>query len=136
MARSDFSKPTLDQARERLSTLLVAYMAATGFPETTVGRIARNDPKCFTSFRVRDFQHASYDLVVSRFSALWPEGCEWPASVPRQAPAEIDAETLKLIADRHERTRTRKTAAPLPGGATWPSDIPQPAANPEVPTNG
>ena len=123
-----FQSPTLETARERLATLLAGYGAATGFPETLVGKIARGDPKCAAAFRSRDFLHGSYDLVVSRLSALWPEGAEWPADVPRQAPAVIEPEILQLIADRRDRKAStpRPAAEPLPEGAEWPADIPRP----------
>lgn len=138
MTAPSYTRPTLDVARERLETLIAAYREATGFPETVVGQISRNDKKFTASIRQRDFLHGSYDQVVARLSAVWPDGAEWPASVPRLAPADMDAETLQLIADRQGKARPRTAVEPLPRDAAWPADIPRPAgaAEPNGKANG
>lgn len=35
-----------------------------------------------------DVHTATYEAAMKWFAANWPEGAEWPADVPRPAPAE------------------------------------------------
>lgn len=124
-----FAPASLEIARRNLRTIFEAFGKATGYPPTFVGFIARGEPKWARQFEDRDFTHTSYDTAVSRLSALWPEGAEWPPEVPRLAPAEeIPSEILERIKAREDRRETDRKPDPaaLPGGATWPDDIPRP----------
>lgn len=87
-----FPPPSLDVARQNLTALLEAFERATGLAPTYIGIIARGgDPKFCRSYLEKDFGFESYDIVVSRLSALWPENAAWPEGVPRLAPAPIEA---------------------------------------------
>lgn len=87
-----FAPRTLDTARQNLTALLQAFERETGLAPTYIGIVARGgDPKFCRSYLENDFGFESYDVVVSRLSALWPEGAEWPDGVPRLAPAPIEA---------------------------------------------
>lgn len=106
-----FAPNALDVARDRLTALFDAYRSYTGFSPTFVGKLAVNgDPKFAKSYPSANFSFGTYDTVVSRFSAIWPADLPWPESVPRQAPATIDPETL---ADLHARL-ARVGKAPKP----------------------
>lgn len=122
MSQSPFAKPTLDIAREHLTILLGRFGELTGYPPTLVARLARGEPKFARSYLENHFGFRSYDTVVSRLSALWPTGAAWPAEVPRQAPAVIEADVLAELAARDEKARPKA----LPDGAPWPDDIPRP----------
>lgn len=87
-----FAPPTLEAARHNLTVLLEAFEKETGLAPTYIGIIARGgDPKFCRSYLEKDFGFESYDIVVSRLSALWPDSAVWPDSVPRLAPAPIEA---------------------------------------------
>lgn len=108
-----FAPKTLDVARERLTTLFDAYRVHTGLAPTFIGIIARGgDPKFFRSYMAQDFGFRSYDTVVSRFSAIWPDDLPWPADVPRQAPAAIEPEMLEELTSRLARLGKASTALP------------------------
>lgn len=146
MADPEYDRPRLDQARKEIDVLFAAYMAATGLAPTFVSMIVtaggekalRGDQAFLSKLWTKDFGHAIYDRVNSRFSALWPSGEGWPPFVPRQAPAKIEAETLKLIASTlaakaaraASEARKKKLDVPLhagwPAGQPWPADIPRP----------
>lgn len=62
-----------------------AYAGARSLSLTTLGRLAAGDWRFFdrvvegsTTFTAR-----KYDDVMLWFSERWPEGCDWPAEVPR-----------------------------------------------------
>jgi hypothetical protein len=96
-----FSKPLLDTARDHISALFQAFEQHTGLPRTYIGKLARGEPKFGTTFEDLDFRVGSYDVVISRLSAVWPDDLPWPAEVPRQAPTEIPDD---LLSDYRRRT--------------------------------
>lgn len=124
-----FAEPTLSVARRNLRRLFDVLGAATGWPPTFVGFVARGEPKWARQFEERDFTHSGYDVTVARLSAIWPDGVEWPAEVPRQAPAtDVPQEILDKIAARGapKAPPAPRDCPALPGGAAWPEDIPKP----------
>lgn len=126
MTQSPFAKSALETAREHLTILFARFGELTGYPPTLVARLARGEPKFARTYKTSDFGFRSYDIVVSRLSALWPTGAAWPSEVPRQAPAVIEPEVLADLAARAEKSRPKA----LPDGAPWPDDIPLPAQAP------
>ncbi len=95
-----FAPAMQDIARSHLEDLLRAYRAATGFEESTIGKLVHGDPKWALGFRGRNFGVATYDQHVRRFSAIWPAGMDWPAAVPRQAPEMLPPEALEKLTAR------------------------------------
>lgn len=92
-----YARPALEVARDHIGDLLTAYEQATGFPPSFACKIARGDPKFASTYREVGFGFRSYDVFVGRMSAIWPDGVEWPSSVPRQAPAEIDPDAQAAL---------------------------------------
>ncbi len=107
MPNETFARPSLEIAREHVAVLLERFGALTGYPPTFVAKLARGEPKFARQFREKDFGFRSYDVVVSRMSALWPKGAEWPAEIPRQEPAKIEPEVFAEIEARAERLRAK-----------------------------
>jgi hypothetical protein len=73
------------ELRSNLMACASAYAAARSLSLTTLGRLAAGDWRFFdrvvegsTTFTAR-----KYDDVMLWFSERWPEGCDWPAGVPR-----------------------------------------------------
>jgi|KBSMisStaDraftv2_1062788.scaffolds.fasta_scaffold360872_3 hypothetical protein len=72
-------------AIEQLLKVARAYGAAEGVPLSTVSSRALNDGK-----RLKALEEEGADITVGRletalrwFSDKWPDGCDWPADVPR-----------------------------------------------------
>ncbi len=84
-------------ARAHLEALLASYSTATGLKEGTIGKLVQGDPKWAPGFRGRNIGIGTYDQSVRRFSAVWPEGVEWPDAVPRQAPEMLSPEALTKL---------------------------------------
>lgn len=107
-----------------------AYRAATGCTQTRLDEIVSGYRTFSQSMDRADMRAGTYDKIMSRFSAIWPDGVEWPAGIDRREPAVLDAPTLKLVSD------ATKPSVRLVGGIhpewppdkPWPSDIPKPAA--------
>lgn len=109
----------LEILRSNIARLFDAYCTATGASPSAVSVAVSNDNKFVKTFRERDMRVGTYDLVVSRFSAIWPEGAAWPDGVDRPAPA-VDAQAPA-------RGRLQPTIHPeWPEGVPWPADIPKP----------
>lgn len=104
---SDFAPASIEIARAHIGHLLAAYQGATGFPKTFCAKVARGEPKFADLYQTIDFGFRSYDAVVSRLSAVWPEGTPWPEHIPRQAPAEIPEDLLASIREREDRMGAR-----------------------------
>lgn len=118
-----------DLLRSNLLTLLDAFTEATGWKTTTCSRVVAMDPKFFTRLSDddnRDFRVGTYDMIASRFSALWPDGLAWPEGIDRPEPADVEQETRDLV-----RARISPPERPIrdwPKGTPWPDDIPRPVA--------
>ena len=92
-----FAPALLDVARAHLEALLAAYRAATGLKEGTIGKLVQGDPRWAAGFRSRNIGVGTYDQSIRRFSAVWPEGADWPADVPRHAPDALPGEALDKL---------------------------------------
>ena len=104
MQQETFAPPALDTARKHIRALLDAYRDATGLPATFIGIVAvGGDPKFARTFETSNFSFGVYDRLVARLSAVWPEGVEWPADVPRQPPAKVEPQVLEELAARLAR---------------------------------
>ena len=81
------------EARLRLDLLALfsafgeAYaLSATAISETVFGdrQLHQRINKSAGSFRVR-----TYDMIVGRFSTLWPDDVKWPQGIPRVDEADL-----------------------------------------------
>ena len=84
--------------RENAQTLLAEYAAYTGLAPTHVARMLFRDGAYMLSVLGRlkaqrsptvSFRVRTYDIIVARFSEVWPEALEWPAGVPRIGPEHV-----------------------------------------------
>lgn len=120
MTQETYATPLTEIARDHIGTIFSAYQAATGTPPSAAAKLIYGDPKFPTSFMKVSITVGTYDKFISRFSACWPQWADWPAAVPRQAPAEIPAADFAVI-----RAKQAKRA-PTPFQGEWPADIPKP----------
>lgn len=114
--------------KSNLKTLLTLFQDATGYRDTTCGKIVARDQRFFAKLDKAAVRARTYDTVAARFSALWPSEVEWPADIPRPEPEEIDAETRALI----EAQVAKKIEKSVPverwrADEPWPDDVPKPA---------
>lgn len=130
MSDAQFQKPTLEVARENLARLFEAFATATGIAQAVASEIVADDRAFVYRAQRKPINFTTYDHVVGRFSAIWPAGADWPAPVPRLAPEALPPKAAARLAEATakvaERALRNSQAAQLPGGAPWPSDIPQP----------
>jgi hypothetical protein len=77
------------ELKSHLLALVEAYAAFASVGVTTVWRQAINDPAFQERLRSdKTITLRTYDRAVEWLSANWPEGADWPATVPRPVPAE------------------------------------------------
>lgn len=97
----------LSQMRANLAKVFESYREATGFSATFCTEVACGDPKFYRSYQEKDFRVGTYDKVLGRLSAVWPDGAQWPDGIGRPEPidpgesirAEIAARNSKEAAD-------------------------------------
>lgn len=107
-----YAEPFIAIARRHIAALLDGYRDATGLPMTFVARMAgKGDSKFAKTFQTSNFSFGTYDAINSRLSAVWPLGAEWPAGVPRQAPAEIEPEVMAELEARLSKIAGMTSAA-------------------------
>lgn len=100
-----YAAPALTLARAHIARLVGDFRQHTGLPPSFVSAYARvGDAKWFANYRVQNFTFGTYDQVVQRMSAVWPDDLPWPAEVPRQAPAQ-DVSDLEIEWTRQMRAR-------------------------------
>jgi hypothetical protein len=124
----------LSQFRKNLAVLSTSLAEEAGVSASSVGKYIARDPKFFSSCQETDFRVGTYDYVVARFSAIWPEHLAWPEDIERPAASEIDPVTRDWFLPRFKQ-RGKIAASVLaewPAGEPWPEDI----AKPEALTNG
>jgi hypothetical protein len=119
MDKSPYAPPLKQTATAHNDAVYAAYRAATGTPPTVAAKLIYGDPKFGSVYAALNFTVATYDRFMGLMSACWPEWADWPADVPRPAPAEIAPENLAAI-----RVRQHRAAPTQPG--VWPDDIPKP----------
>lgn len=74
--------------RQHLIEAAQAYEAATGISMPTIGRRAMNDNTVLARLAAgQGFTVKTYDRLIAWLSENWPDGADWPADVPRPAPA-------------------------------------------------
>ncbi len=98
MENDTFAPPAVQIARENITALIDAIRAETGLSLTAAFKWACDgDPKFSSQYLVNNFSFGRYDTMVSRLSAVWPEGLAWPRQVPRQAPADLLPEDIEAF---------------------------------------
>jgi hypothetical protein len=72
-----------EQLLSHLRVLLVTYCRHQGvMPSTATARLL-GDPRLAARPEAGDdFRVSTYDKVLDAFARRWPDGLEWPASVP------------------------------------------------------
>lgn len=115
----------LSKFRKNLETLSALLAEKTGVSLSTLGKRLAGDPKFFANAQKVDFRVGSYDYVVGRLSAIWPENLTWPDDIDRPAPSEIEPTTRDWVNARlaDGEAETKKTPDGWPDGQAWPSDI-------------
>ena len=72
------------ELRENLRTLSQAYLARRPYAATTLWARATKEARFMDRLEGgKTFTVRKYDRTVQWFSNNWPEGAEWPESVPR-----------------------------------------------------
>lgn len=69
-------------------------------PPSILGQIVKNDGNWVSDYRSKDIRIGTYDRVVSRLSAIWPDHVAWPDDVPRPEPAQIEPAAAADAAQR------------------------------------
>lgn len=107
-----------------------AYRAATGCTQTRLDEIVSGYRTFSQSMDRADMRDGTYDKIMSRFSAIWPDDAEWPAGIDRPEPAALDETTLKLVSEAiRPMAKSFSGIHPeWPPDKPWPSDIPKPSA--------
>lgn len=114
----------LDLFRTNIRVTMDAYRKATGCTQTKLDEIVSGYRTFSQTIDRVDMRAGTYDKIMSRFSAIWPEGVAWPAGVERPEPATLDAQTLKLVSENRKPVSGIHPEWPV--GEAWPLDIPQP----------
>lgn len=104
--------PTLaETARANIETAADLFIASTGLSRTYLSTVLRGDSAFLKRLADTSMNIRSYDDVMGRMSAIWPDDVAWPTSVPRPAPvclpAEVKSELEAKLADRAERIAQR-----------------------------
>lgn len=104
--------PTLTEtARANIETAADLFTASTGLSRTYLSTVLRGDSAFLKRLADTSMNIRSYDEVMGRMSAIWPDDVAWPVSVPRPAPVslpdEIRAELEAKLADRAGRIARR-----------------------------
>jgi hypothetical protein len=77
---------------DALLALARAYGSATGASTTTISSRVFDDGKKLAAVEAgSDIYSGRLIRAVQWFSDNWPDGAEWPASVPRPAPNSVAA---------------------------------------------
>lgn len=119
--------------RKNLAICCNLLAAEAGVAASSVGKYIAGDPKFFDSCQRVDIRTGTYDYVMGRFSAIWPDHLPWPEGVDRPAPSPVEPQTLDWFLPRLAPRDRSKDHLP----ADWPKDKPWPhdIAIPEK-TNG
>lgn len=108
-----YAPPALEAARGHIGRLVDAFREATGFSTSFVAAFARKgDTKWLTNYLHQNITMGTYDQVVSRLSAVWPDDVAWPDGVPRQAPS---TEADEWMTQMRERLAARQPKEPMNG---------------------
>lgn len=110
----------LETLRGNITRLFDAYCEATGAGRVALSVQVARDPKFVKSYLERDMRIGTYDMVVSRFSAIWPQSLPWPEGISRPAPYEASDD------DDGPRAPRSRLHPEWPAGVPWPEDIPLP----------
>lgn len=90
MVNENTYAPTLTETtRNNIRVAVDALTGATGLTDTLIGRTLKNDGGFLPRLGKTSINIRSYDEVMGRLSAIWPDEVEWPASVPRPAPIPV-----------------------------------------------
>jgi hypothetical protein len=101
--------PTLiETARANIGAVVAEIMRVTGLQQTFLSRFASRDSAFLKRLPDTSMNIRTYDEVMARLSAAFPEGCIWPAAVPRPVPADLDDVERQELAAMIVRRRAIK----------------------------
>lgn len=113
--------------RKNLAVLSSTLAEAANVSPKSIGKHIARDPKFFSGCQERDIRAGTYDFILARFSALWPQHLTWPDDIDRPAPSPIEPETLEWFLPRLKpREKADQLPADWPKGQPWPDDIAKP----------
>lgn len=131
-----YAPPLIETARAHITTVVDALSAATGLKKTFISEVAKGD-RAFLS-RIEDtvFSFRTYDEVMGRLSAAWPDSAPWPETVPRYPPTDLPDDIRAELDRRLSRAEEEKAArvaelkAELARLGADPTEAAQAPANP------
>lgn len=83
--------PPLSQAtRHHIRAAVDALIVGKGVTETFSSRLFTGDSAFVRRLPETSMNIRTYDQIMGRISALWPNDLEWPADVPRPEPLPIE----------------------------------------------
>jgi len=81
-----------DELRAHLLSLANAFATAERTSLRTIGKRALNDNTFFHRIEQGDgFNVKTFDRLVAWFACHWPQGCDWPAGIPRSPQTGVAA---------------------------------------------
>ena len=87
--------PTLaETARLNIEAVALALMEHTGLSQTFVSKLCRSDSAFLMRLPETTMNITTYDVVMGRLSAIFPDDAIWPVDVPRPAPGEVPADLV------------------------------------------
>lgn len=95
----DTYAPTLKQDLTKRLDALTNLLDEAGLAPSRLGKIVKNDGNWVKDYRDRNIRVDTYDMVVAKISALWPDHIAWPADVPRPAPSAIEPTNAAEVAE-------------------------------------
>lgn len=96
--------PTLaETARLNIEAVALAIMDHTGLSQTFVSKLCRSDSAFLTRLPETTMNITTYDVVMGRLSAIFPEDAIWPEAVPRPAPGEVPADLAEELSAKLAR---------------------------------
>lgn len=114
----------LEKARDELTRLFDAYMAATGASPTSISLAVAKDSKFYAKLKAEkhDLLLGTVDAITAKFSAIWPgDTATWPEGIDRPFVADSERGT-------GPRGRSRKSSLhpEWSDQDEWPADVPRP----------
>lgn len=101
--------PTLaETARLNIEAVALAIMDQTGLSQTFVSKLCRSDGAFLLRLPETSMNITTYDMVMGRLSAIFPDGAIWPVAVPRPAPVEVPADLVAELEARLARIAAKR----------------------------
>lgn len=92
-----YAPPLAETARENIRAVVEVLMTEIKLTETFLSRFAKGDSAFLKRLPETSMNIRTYDEVMARLSAAFPEDLSWPDEVPRPAPADLDEASRKEL---------------------------------------